>query len=68
MRHGWGWGWPQTWEGWLVLIAYLTAVLVPGVWLPGRAGGLGTLLALAVATPLLLWVCLAKGEPPHERQ
>lgn len=64
MRHGWGWGWPQTWEGWLVLVACTAAILVPALLLPGRAGGLGALLGLAVGTPLLLWVCFAKGEPP----
>lgn len=64
MRHGYGWSWPQTWEGWLVLAAYTCSVLAPALLLPERAGGLLALLALAVGTPVLLWICFSKGEPP----
>jgi len=63
-RHGWGWGLPSAWQGWAVLGAYALAILAPAVLLPERLAGL-TLVAALVATPVLIWVCLKKGEPPH---
>jgi hypothetical protein len=62
-RYGWGWGVPLTWQGWVLLVAYLAVVLVPlflgsvGVWV--------SLAAVVIATPLLMWVCTRKGEPPQ---
>ncbi len=32
--YGWGWGLPSTWEGWLVLLAYLILLPVAVVLLP----------------------------------
>jgi hypothetical protein len=63
-RYGWGWGLPSAWQGWLVLAAYLAVITVPAVLLPEEH--VGWLLAVVlVATPLLVWVCWRKGEPPH---
>jgi hypothetical protein len=31
-RYGWGWGSPATWQGWVVLLAWLATVLPVGVW------------------------------------
>jgi hypothetical protein len=31
-RYGWGWGLPMTWQGWLVLAAFL-ALVVAGTFL-----------------------------------
>jgi len=31
-HYGWGWGFPITWQGWLVLIAYILLVVI-GVFL-----------------------------------
>jgi hypothetical protein len=63
MRHGYGWGLPRTWEGWLVLAAYLACVLAPAVLLSERRE-VGILAAVVVATPVLVWICFLKGEPP----
>lgn len=65
-RHGWGWGLPRTWQGWAVLGAYVFATLAPAVFLPGRLAEL-TLAVVLVATPVLIWVCFKKGEPPHRQ-
>lgn len=27
-RHGWGWGPPVAWQGWVVLIAYLVLMIL----------------------------------------
>ena len=65
-RYGWGWGLPRTWQGLAVLVAYLVVVLAPLV-LWGEEGAPWSLTPVLVATPLLLWVCLKKGEPPRWR-
>ena len=63
-RYGYGWGLPSAWQGWLVLAAYVAAVLAPAVLLPERYVG-WVLAAVVLATPGLVWVCWKKGEPPH---
>lgn len=67
-RYGWGWGVPQTWQGWLVLISYLVVVLAPAMLFEGGAVGVATLVAVVVASPLLIWVCFRKGEPLGSRE
>ncbi len=65
-RYGYGWGIPVTWQGWAVLGAYLVVILAP-LALGGAAGATGSLVALVIATPLLVWVGYRKGEPPAWR-
>jgi hypothetical protein len=48
-----------------VIGGYLAVVLVPLLF--GTAGAIATLVAAAVATPILLWICYRKGEPPKWR-
>ena len=65
-RFGWGWGLPQTWQGWGVFLAYLAGMAA-------AAGGLlplhplGFAAAIALLTALFVWACYAKGEPPAWR-
>ena len=64
---GWGWGAPRRWQGWLTLAVYVAALLAIGVAAPPeRQTGL-FLAGVALATALLLLVCLLKGEPPRWR-
>ncbi|HVF19793.1 MAG TPA: DUF1648 domain-containing protein [Mycobacteriales bacterium] len=61
--YGYGWGRPLTWQGWVVMVGYLVAVLVPPlVGAPGL-----TLVAVLIGTPLLLLACLRHGEPASWR-
>lgn len=65
--HGWGWGPPQTWQGWVALAAYVASVaLVAVLWPPPRHMlGFGT--GMAATTLALLVVCWLTGEPPRWR-
>jgi len=66
-RYGWGWGIPNSWQGWLVLIAFSGLFLLGFFLFPPRAN-LGLYLAYnAALCGLLIWVCWFKGEPTRWR-
>lgn len=62
-RYGWGWGVPRTWQGWLVLLAYV-AVVLASTALPSTVA---KVVVVVLATGALLLVCLTKGEPTRWR-
>lgn len=65
--YGWGWGLPSTWEGWMVMVAYIAAMAAGGLYLLPRYGQ-GVFLAYTfVLAAALLAICRAKGEPPEWR-
>jgi hypothetical protein len=66
-QHGWGWGPPATWQGWLVLIAWLAVVIPGSVWLGPRSIPLVALF-LALMVLVLMLVCYVTGEPPRWRR
>jgi hypothetical protein len=66
-RYGWGWGFPITWQGWLVFAAFFALVLL-GIYLfPPRQSLAAFLLYVIALTVLLVGVCWFKGEPPRWR-
>ena len=64
---GWGWGLPITWEGWVVFVAYLTAVLVSAFFATSRVGLLLFLLVAFGLSAVFILVLSLKGEPPEWR-
>ncbi len=66
-RYGWGWGPPQRWQGWLVLVVYTVAV-VAGIWIFPPPTMMPAYLTFMVGVSVLLvGVCWFKGEPPRWR-
>ena len=66
-RYGWGWGVPASWQGWLVLLAFL-ALTIAGIFLvPPGAHPVWFAGYIALLTTALMIVCLLKGEPPRWR-
>ena len=63
-RYGWGWGFPRTWQGWLVILAYCAVVVVAAVAGPGAGWRIPVVVAATVG---LLVVCLKTGEPARWR-
>ncbi len=65
-RYGWGWGLPQTWQGWAVFLALLAGIgaAARGL-LPTHPLAFAGVLALMTA--MFVWICSAKGEPPSWR-
>jgi hypothetical protein len=66
-HYGWGWGVPNCWQGWLVIIAFVGLLVLGPVLFPPRAE-LGRYLGyIALLCVLLGGVCRLKGEPPRWR-
>jgi len=66
-RYGWGWGLPLTWEGWLVLVAFI-ALIAAAAWLfPPAAVPNAFAACVVVLAALLTAVCWQTGEPPRWR-
>ncbi len=63
-RYGWGWGFPQAWQGWAVLVAFVVLLVGGNTWLRHTVYAAPFSIALIV---LLLLVCWLKGEPPSWR-
>jgi len=66
-RYGWGWGVPATWQGWLVLLAYLAVIGGALHFLPPDRNQWAFATVAFLATAALLAVCWVKGEPPRWR-
>jgi hypothetical protein len=66
-RYGWGWGPPNTWQGWIVLIFYILAVT--GLSLKFLPDQHPVLFAIGILLPtaVMIFICWLKGEPPRWR-
>jgi uncharacterized membrane protein len=65
--HGYGWGLPATWEGWVVLIAFLAAAIGGMAIFPPEPTPLPYIAFLAVISVLLTLICYVTGEPAKWR-
>lgn len=68
MEYGIGWGLPVTWQGWVVLLAYLI-LTVSGAFLIEQSPGLiiPYIIYVFLLTVILLFICWKKGEKPKFR-
>lgn len=66
-RYGWGWGIPNSWQGWVVLAAFTGLLVLGSFMFPPRAHMSAYLGYVAVLCGLLIGVCWLKGEPPRWR-
>lgn len=60
---GLGWGPPATWQGWVVLLAFIALVVVDGFVVLDRYGETAFLVVLAILVAALLLICWRTGEP-----
>ena len=66
-RYGWGWGLPSSWEGWVVLAAFIVSLVAASLVFPPTRdlpAYIGSVVGLAV---LFVAVCWWKGAPPRWR-
>lgn len=65
-KYGWGWGPPTRWQGIVVLITYLGALIAGSLFILPHS--LPAFLGLVFAMSLILVaICYAKGEAPRWR-
>jgi len=59
--YGWGWGFPCSWQGWVVMIIYVISLIVlPNVISPSTYTFYQVVIGLSA---LLIGICIWKGEP-----
>jgi hypothetical protein len=66
-RYGWGWGLPLTWEGWVVLAAFVALIACDALLFPPRRALPAYIAGVVGLTALLVAICWLKGEPPRWR-
>jgi len=62
-RHGWGWAFPVTWQGWAVLAVYAFFVILTVITLSPIIHPIRFLIVLTLLSALLIVICWLKGEP-----
>lgn len=65
--YGWGWGLPATWQGWVVLLAFVLLMIAGGIFVLPRFGLLWFYGYVAVLVAALTLVCWRTGPPPRWR-
>jgi hypothetical protein len=65
-RYGWGWGLPLVWQGWVVLLVWIS-VFFAGMGLLRSSRRLAFIGFSVVMIGLLTLICYIKGEPPRWR-
>jgi hypothetical protein len=66
-RYGWGWGLPVTWQGWLVLVVFVSLLVAGVLWFPPSRDMLSFLVYAVFLCGVFGLICFAKGEPPRWR-
>jgi hypothetical protein len=67
-KYGYGWGFPNCWQGWVFLISWLIALEASAYFLLVRWHHLTLfLVAEPILIVILIVVCLLKGEKPGWR-
>jgi hypothetical protein len=66
-RYGWGWGFPITWQGWLVFAAFFALIVAGMLLFPPKENLAAYLVYVGILSVALIGVCWLKGEPPGWR-
>ncbi len=62
-----GWGFPVSWQGWVVLLGYCGLIIGGIPLIRNRAGNVAYVEFVVLATAVFLAICFWKGEPPRAR-
>jgi hypothetical protein len=67
--YGWGWGLPLTWQGWVIFIAYFSAVTLLALFFHPHDNSRNTpfFTGIALLSTVLIIVCYKTGEKPGWR-
>lgn len=64
-KNGWGWGRPNTWQGWAVLVAYLLTVVFISIANDPKSELLKWAVSVVISTLILIGFYYWKGEAPN---
>jgi hypothetical protein len=64
-KNGWGWGRPNTWQGWTVLALYLLTVVIISIVNDPKAELLKWAVSVVISTLILIGFYYWKGEAPN---
>ena len=64
-RYGWGWGPPNCWQGWMVILLWLALVLTSTLLLNQHP--VWQFVCIPSLILLLISICFWKGEKPRWR-
>ncbi len=65
MKYGVGWGFPVTWQGWAVLLAYIALMIIGGLFIKKSPFLIVPfVIYVFILSGLLLYICWRKGEKP----
>lgn len=65
--YGWGWGLPITWQGWVVMAAFLVLLAGGAAFVMPDYGPFAFVAYTIFLSLVLVGICWAKGEPPRWR-
>lgn len=62
-RHGFGWGLPVKWQGWVVLVVYGLLLVIGAIFLTKPIIPVGFFIGyIVILSGLLIFICWKKGE------
>ena len=65
--YGWGWGFPITWQGWVVFLGYLLSLPLGYLAFPPDQQLIGFMVYTHSVTTVFVFICWLTGEPPRWR-
>jgi len=67
-KYGYGWGLPATWQGWVVLLAYVALVVTASLAFENAViGKMIFIPTVVVLSAIFIFICWKKGQKPHFR-
>jgi hypothetical protein len=66
-RYGWGWGSPNCWQGWLVILAFIALLVCGSVVLRPDKHPLSFIGYVMILSFIMIIICYLKGEKPGWR-
>ncbi|NJL31096.1 MAG: hypothetical protein HC898_05420 [Phycisphaerales bacterium] len=66
-RYGWGWGPPNCWQGWAILLGWFVIQIPVTIYLARQQQIITLLIFTLIMVMALIAACWYKGEPPRWR-
>ena len=67
-RYGWGWGLPCSWQGWIVMAAYVILLICAFFTVNPEVNKSGFVAFVMIINVAMLLICWFKGEPLNKNE